>query len=79
MYALYIFFSVLSGPFFMGSHSRSYDIQEDNTQQTRDQSERAQSQFHLLGQMAKYTALLHVSQFSAPSAHRFPDKNIRKV
>ena len=53
----------------MGSNSRSYDIQDDNTQRIWAQSESAQSQFHLLGQMAKYTEFLHISQFSVPHQH----------
>lgn len=53
----------------MGSKSRSYDIQDDNTQQIWDQSESTQSQFHLLGQMAKCTEFLQVSQSSVPHQH----------
>lgn len=60
---------ILSGTFFMGSNFRSYDIQDDNTQQFWDPSESTQSQFHLLRQMAKCIEFLQLSQCSVPHQH----------
>lgn len=53
----------------MGDNSSTDGIQDDNIQRIWDQSASTQSQFHLLGQMAKCTEFLPVSPSSVPHEH----------